>query len=337
MVILRPDQAKINPRFLEFFLRSEAFAQQVKGLTSGSAQPQLPIRDLRQVAIPIPPIPEQHEIAGILGALDDKIEVNRRMAATLEEMARSLYRSWFVDFDPVHAKAAGHPPAHMDKATAALFPDRFGDDGLPEGWRAMCFDEVAKLKNGFAFKSADWTVDGIPVIKIGSVKPGLVDIHTGSFVDRATGQGKEAFRAAVGSALIGLTGYVGEVGRVPPCNEAPLVNQRVARVDPINGREFSPFVYTVARTPEFKEFVVSKSYGSAQANVSTKDISSFTFAGSRAIIEEFDKMLESAFDRQILLHGENQTLATLRNSLLPRLMSGDLRVAAARELVEDVA
>ena len=78
---------------------------------------------------------EQREIASILGALDDKIELNRRMAATLEEMARALYRSWFVDFDPVHAKAAGQPPAFMDEATAALFPDRFGETGCRRGGR----------------------------------------------------------------------------------------------------------------------------------------------------------------------------------------------------------
>ncbi len=93
--------------------------------------------------ISLPPIKEQREIAEVLGALDDKIEVNRKTAAVLEEMARALFRSWFVDFDPVHAKAQGRSPAHMDPATAALFPDRFGEDGLPEGWSAEPFIDQA--------------------------------------------------------------------------------------------------------------------------------------------------------------------------------------------------
>ena len=79
-----------------------------------------------------------------MGALDDKIELNRKAAATLEGMARALYRSWFVDFEPVHAKAEGRAPAHMDTATAALFPSRFGEDGLPEGWEvAPTIGEIA--------------------------------------------------------------------------------------------------------------------------------------------------------------------------------------------------
>ena len=77
---------------------------------------------------------EQESIVNVLGALDDKIENNRRMNETLEEMARAIFKSWFVDFDPVHAKAAGNAPAHMDAETAALFPSSFGDDGLPVGW-----------------------------------------------------------------------------------------------------------------------------------------------------------------------------------------------------------
>lgn len=87
-------------------------------------------------------MPEQQAIASALGALADKIELNRRMCATLEAMARALFRSWFVDFDPVRAKAEGQAPAHMDAATAALFPDRFGDDGLPVGWRRGAISDL---------------------------------------------------------------------------------------------------------------------------------------------------------------------------------------------------
>ena len=95
--------------------------------------------------IPLPDRRNQEAIAATLGALDDKIELNRRMAGTLEEMARALYRSWIVDFDPVRARAAGLAPAHMDPATAALFPDRFGPDGLPEGWAENTLADLANL------------------------------------------------------------------------------------------------------------------------------------------------------------------------------------------------
>lgn len=338
MGLVRLDPTKCDPRYFLYQYISPDYQRFLASRTvHGATVDRLLLKNFPFFEFPLPTLAEQREIASILGALDDKIELNRRMAATLEEMARALYRSWFVDFDPVKAKAEGLAPAYMDETTAALFPDRFGDDGLPEGWRMMRFDEVANLKNGYAFKSSDWSEEGIPVIKIGSIKPALVDTHSGSFVESSTARGKEAFRASAGSALIGLTGYVGEVGRVPPCSERPLVNQRVARIDPKNGCNFSAFIYTIARTPEFKEFVVGKSYGSAQANVSTKDILSFIFVGAEEIIKDFDKGLQAAFDRQLFLHGENQVLADLRDSLLPKLMSGELRVGEARDQIEEVA
>jgi type I restriction enzyme S subunit len=118
-----------EPRFVYYFLQTVNLAAH----NSGSAQPSLNRNYIYPIDIAVPRPAEQRAIAALLGALDDKIELNRRMSATLEEMARALYRSWFVDFDPVHARALGQPPAHMDATTAALFPDSFGPDGLPKG------------------------------------------------------------------------------------------------------------------------------------------------------------------------------------------------------------
>ncbi len=95
--------------------------------------PYLSLADQLALQIDLPPLQRQQAIAEILGVLDDKIELNRRMAETLEAMARALFKSWFVDFDPARAKAEGRPTGLPDDL-AALFPDRFGDDGLPEGW-----------------------------------------------------------------------------------------------------------------------------------------------------------------------------------------------------------
>jgi type I restriction enzyme S subunit len=103
------------------------------------------------IRLSIPPLAEQKRIAGILGALDDKIELNRKMNETLEQMAKALFKSWFVDFDPVHAKAAGRQPAGMDKATADLFPDSFVDSELgkiPKGWRVVPVGEVVECLGG---------------------------------------------------------------------------------------------------------------------------------------------------------------------------------------------
>lgn len=150
------------------------------GWISGSAQHQVTIAHLEQHRVRFPSLDQQRVIAHILCALDDKIELNRRMSQTLEEMARALFKSWFVDFDPVHAKAAGKKPFGMDEATAALFPDSFEDSELgriPNGWRVMPLDEVANFKNGLALQKYRPEEGGarLPVVKIAQLRTGRAD------------------------------------------------------------------------------------------------------------------------------------------------------------------
>jgi len=131
----------IRPRFLAYWVNTVA-SEHVASHLVGAVQQHFNVGAAKQMPIRLPSVEVQDDILSILGALDDKIEVNRKTAATLEAMARALYRSWFVDFDPVHARSQGQPPAHMNQSTAALFPDRFDDDGLPEGWE---FDGLGNL------------------------------------------------------------------------------------------------------------------------------------------------------------------------------------------------
>lgn len=134
-----------DPQFIAYLLRTIDF----HSCSDKSSVPGVNRNDLHQLEVSIPPLTEQKRIAGILGALDDKIELNRKMNETLEQMAKTLFKSWFVDFDPVHAKAAGRQPVGMDKATADLFPDSFVDSELgnvPKGWRVGTLDELVELR-----------------------------------------------------------------------------------------------------------------------------------------------------------------------------------------------
>ena len=147
MVILRARDQELYPRYLYMFLRSSMFHAQVESLRTGSAQPQLPIRDINRVEIPIPPFKEQQAIAHILGTLDDKIELNRKMNRMLEAIAQAIFKSWFVDFDPVRAKAAGRAPG-LPKKIADLFPDCFVDSDLgeiPRGWNVANLGDIAEV------------------------------------------------------------------------------------------------------------------------------------------------------------------------------------------------
>ena len=150
MLILRASLTELEPRYLYFVVRSSSFLSQVEVLRSGSAQPQLPVRDIRRVNIPLPPLPEQRRIAHILGTLDDKIELNRRMNETLEEMARAIFKDWFVDFGPVRAKMEGRE-AYLPEEIWRLFPDRLVESELgsvPEGWGVKVLDDFVEVSGG---------------------------------------------------------------------------------------------------------------------------------------------------------------------------------------------
>ena len=130
---------------------------------------------------------EQKAIATVLGALDNKIENNRRMNETLEEMARAIFKSWFVDFDPVHAKAAGNAPAHIDAETAALFPNSFGDDGLPAGWKEEHLPNLIDFKEGPGLRNWQYTNsdEGIRFINIRCIKNRDLELTTANRVTEA--------------------------------------------------------------------------------------------------------------------------------------------------------
>jgi type I restriction enzyme S subunit len=130
MVLIRPASKQVNFRFLRYWLNSPVMAAYIYGYRDGTVAERLNLSTIRALPVPIPPMNEQQDIARILGALDDKIELNHEMNQTLEAIARAIFKSWFVDFDPVWAKMDGERPYGMDAETAALFPDALVESDL---------------------------------------------------------------------------------------------------------------------------------------------------------------------------------------------------------------
>ncbi|WP_424979153.1 restriction endonuclease subunit S [Leisingera sp. S232] len=307
----RADPSVMDAGFFHYAMRSPYLSQQFHSHGgSGSVVDHLRVPDCKEFMVPCPPISEQREIGTILGALDDKIELNRKTAATLEEMARALYRSWFVDFDPVHAKAAGRAPAHMDTQTADLFPNSFGKDGLPEGWELKRLGDLIKLNYGKALKK-DLRIPGeFPVFGSGGVG----------------GTHKEAL-VKVPTIIVGRKGTVGSLHWAP------------------NGSWPIDTVFYV--TSDYPLSLIMRLLGELPLNEMNTDAAvpglnrdnayrlEIPFPGA-AIVQaysEFSDVWQQKIDK---LEDENQTLATLRDTLLPRLMSGELRVGAAKGQVEEV-
>ncbi len=164
----------IDKWFLYYLLRTSEYRDEVLASASGSTVKHTAPKRILAFTTEIPGLNEQKRIAALLRVLDDKIELNQRMNKTLEEMAQALFKSWFVDFDPVQAKAAGRKPFGMDDATAALFPSHFEDSKLgpiPKGWKTVGLDGIADFLNGLALQKypvKDWRA--LPVVKIAQLR-----------------------------------------------------------------------------------------------------------------------------------------------------------------------
>jgi type I restriction enzyme S subunit len=229
--LTEPDAA--DYRYIYFILSQDTYVRQMFGIADGSAQANISGSQIESLEVPLPPLPEQRAIAHVLGTLDDLIELNRETNEILEEMARALFKSWFVDFDPVRAKLEGRPPAGMDAATAALFPDHFQDSELgqiPNGWEVGSVYEICSVTYGvpFASKLFNSSMDGRPLIRIRDL-PGECP---GVWTEEVHPKG---YLVQPGDIVVGMDG---EFRAYLWGGEEAWLNQRVCVFAPKNG--FSP-------------------------------------------------------------------------------------------------
>ena len=361
VAILRPDPKCLDSVFLKFYLSSPETIDYLKSnFISGAAIPRVVLRDFKRAEIRLPSLDVQRRIAGVLQSIDSKIDLNRRVNQTLEAMAQAIFKSWFVDFDPVKAKITAKasrrdplraamsaisgkagaeldalPPEQYEQlaATAALFPDEMEESEVgevPKGWSVGTLSNFASFQNGYAFKTKDWTDSGHPVVKIGNVKPGIIDLSGCSLVAHETVNGLDRFALKKGDLLVGMTGYVGETGLVPALYSVAYLNQRVGRISTVNGVSDIGYPFCLVRDPAYKAYAESKAHGSAQANVSGKDLMDYqAVVPDAGVLKIFNAQVAKIINALLSYHEENQSLAALRDTLLPRLLSGELLVADA--------
>jgi type I restriction enzyme S subunit len=352
---LRPStELPIHPEYVGYFLRTPQFRNEMLAFSTMSTRASLNNEMIGRLNISLPPLPEQKAIAHILGTLDDKIELNRRTNATLEGMAQALFKSWFVDFDPVidNALAAGNPipdelaaraevrrqalangTANRDAAEA--FPDSFQETEelgwVPEGWEAGTIGTIAKAIGGFAFKSNAFKERGFPVIKIKNiVGNGTVLIEGAQCIDLEDSNKALKFALEDGDLLMAMTGAtVGKTGLVVNEIRNAYLNQRVAKLVGRNHENLSPFLFCFFREQKNFDTIVSTAEGSAQPNISSSGIESVEcpIPSEDALILFVDSV-NSNFEKWISNHKQSKTLTKLRDTLLPKLISGELLTQA---------
>jgi type I restriction enzyme S subunit len=324
----------LDTGYLRYLIGSQEFTEHVHTVSTGTAVPHISGRDILAFEFELPEIEVQKQIARTLGALDDKIELNRRMSATLEEMARALYRSWFVDFDPVHARALGQPPAHMDATTAALFPDSFGPDGLPKGWDMSTIGEVAETVGGATPKTKEpafwdgphrWATPR-DLSKLG--QPVLFETE----------------RTLTDAGLAKISSGLSPAGTVLLSSRAPIGYVAIAQNPVAVNQGFIALRETDRISSVEAYFWVQSNMDAilANANGSTfQEISKKNFRPLPCVVapdpvrSAFRDLAGTWFDRVAGLCAESMNLAALRDALLPRLMSGELRIREAEKEIEE--
>ena len=351
-----PNLCKVNAKFLESFLNSEETGNLVRGLNASSTMPFISGKVLRGIKLNLPPLPEQKAIAHILGSLDDKIELNRQMNETLEAMAQALFKSWFVNFDPVidNALAAGNaiPDEFFERAELRkgiekkdnsdiqdLFPSEFEfteEMGwIPRGWEVTPAYEVADFINGSSFKSQYFSDEneGLPIVKIAEIKNGISEQ-----TKFTTQEMPEKYLINDGAILFSWSGNPDtSIDTFIWTGGKGWLNQHIFNVV-LHKASDKTFVYYLLKylKPIFTEIARDKQT-TGLGHITVKDMKRiYTIKPSDLILEVFGLHSNSIFERWYQNLCSSRELTKLRDTLLPKLMSGEIRIPDALALVEDV-
>jgi type I restriction enzyme S subunit len=331
-IIARPG---IEPYFLANVLRAKAPDIVALADEARHGTGRLQTGALAEVEVPVPPLVEQNAIACILSALDDKIELNRWMNQTLEAMARVIFNSWFVDFDPVRAKVSGHEPPGFAPQIADLFSNafegsQFGE--IPEGWKVAMLSGIAFISKRSVKPSESpeslWEHYSIPAFDAGRIPAS----QTGESIKSAK------YRVPCSAVLVSklnpqfprvwMPKVQDEKAAVCSTEFIPFVPRR---------SEWQPFLYELVKSDCVQRGISERVTGSTGSRQRAKpeDIASIRIVQPpSSLLEQFSQVVGPIHQRS---HGaimESQTLAELRDALLPRLISGELRVSDAERIVE---
>jgi type I restriction enzyme S subunit len=319
------------------------FFQSILGLWAGAGSTRAYLGITGQLKLPIilPPIEIQNEISGQVHALNKKVNLNNEINQTLEEMAQTIFKSWFVDFDPVKAKMNGDQPEGMDAATASLFPEKLVESELgliPEGWDAGTVGSVTAAKGGYAFKSKQFVDEGNPVIKIKNItSAGTVTTSDCQCVDDDIAKTASRFKLSDGDLLMAMTGAtVGKSGIYVSDGRDGYLNQRVARFESkVDSTQPCWFTYNLVNKDSIFEQIVGAAQGSAQPNISSKGIEQVkTVIPTFDLISKYQELVAPLYAKWISNFRENSQLSELRDTLLPKLLSGEIELGQAQELAE---
>lgn len=330
------DETRIHPRWLYYWMNGREFYLQFKGVAGQTDMAEyVSLRDQRAMKMTLPPLTEQKAIAAVLGALDDKIELNWRMNATLEAMARALFQSWFVNFDPVRVKLDGSQQSNLDPATAALFPDSFQNSKLgpiPSGWSVGTIEEATSLIIDYRGRTpkkmgSDWSPTGIPAVSAKNVKGGrLVRPDTFNFVSEELYERWMKDKLALGDILMTSEAPLGELYYLA-LDARYCLSQRIFALRANPAVCESTYLYYWLESPACQTDIVNRGTGTTVEGIRQSELRKVSVLLPPLSIQKAAATLLAKWTELIHRNEEqSKTLADLRDGLLPKLLSGELSV-----------
>ena len=344
---IRPDPYKIDAGFLSYFFGLPAFKNHIRSIAVGATMPSLNTRLLSDIRVCHPvDIGEQRAIAHILGTLDDKIELNRQMNETLEAMARALFKSWFVDFEPVRAKMEDRDTG-LPKEVAALFPDRLVDSelgGIPDGWKLARLDKIANATKGRSYRRREFAASDAALVTLksfargGGYRPGGLKPFRGVYKEEQVVQPGEVIVACTdvtqAAEVVGRSAVVGTTSSF----RTLVASLDVLIVRPKNAGAGRAFVYYLTGTEDFVAHAVARTTGTTVLHLSKDAVTSFRFAlPPRTLVKRFTQYADPLRSRIHVNESAVASLTHLRDTLLPKLVSGEIRVRDAEKIVGGLA
>ncbi|MGB7444992.1 MAG: restriction endonuclease subunit S [Coleofasciculaceae cyanobacterium] len=334
--------SQADNRFFRYYFNSNIGRQRVIALTTGTVQPNLTSTALLNLKVPLPPLPEQKAIAHILGTLDDKIELNQQMNGTLEAIARTIFKSWFVDFNPVRAKMDGKQPVGMDAATADLFPDEFEDSALgkiPKGWLYKSAQTISNVGIGKTppRKEPEWFSKSCHDVRWVSIR----DMgESGTFISNTkeylVPEAITRFNVRIVPDYTVILSFKLTIGRVALTDGEMTTNEAIAHFKLSSKSQLSSeYLYLYLKTFDYRGLGNTSSIAEA---VNSKIIKAMPILIPNGdLMEQFTNQVADIFARIKGNQRESCTLATIRYTLLPKLLSGEIRIKEAEKIVEEVA
>lgn len=331
LIALRGKLDTLDNTFLKFLLQSDLIQNQLRARASGSTVSGIKQSELRKINLSLPPMTEQRAIAHILGTLDDKIELNRRRNQTLEAMARALFKDWFVDFGPVRAKMEARD-AYLPADLWQHFPDRLDDEGKPEGWIQQRVGDIGRIVCGKTppTKNLEYYGDDVPFITIPEMHGNIFATNVKKRLSHKGAESQEKKTLPPGSICVSC---IATLGLVVITTEPSQTNQQINSVIPAQGGETYFWYWALKNLGE--EIKAGGSGGSVLGNLSTARFSELRVdASSGPLRLAYDKRAKHLFSQILQNERQSQSLAQLRDTLLPKLISGKLRVKDAELFIE---